>query len=424
MILLRSAHSVLLAAIEAAPVRFALRIFALGVLALISAAAVARAEGGAAVEAGTPAEPVLAAGAPAEERIAYFSAIGREHWAAGDRVAAERAFASALNSNVATALKRDLLLEMSELYRASGDPLRAIAVLEKFRDLFPNDGETASILLRLGLLHREVGALDAASKHFFQVLNSTLRVDEAQFAAYRALAMKARFEIAETYAMRGELDEARRYFSRLEVLDLAPGDRERVAFRGAQLLHAQGLWVEAEVQLARFIETHPESEATPEARHLRATALEQLGRRDDAIQEVVALLRSQDSADPARVVQANHWKRRTGNELANRFYEQGDVTGALAIYQAIAGASEAPEWRWPAVYQIGLCFERLNLPFRAVEAFKVILEADAARTAGAPLPKSLASIRTMAEWRLAHLDWVEDFGKRLQGYAVDLPTDS
>jgi tetratricopeptide (TPR) repeat protein len=150
--------------------------------------------------------------------------------------------------------------------------------------------------------------------------------------------------------------------------------------------------------------------------------LQQLGRSEEAVQEVVAVLQSQQNADDFEKAQkVAYWQRRTGNELANKLYERGDFMGALAVYQALARASETPAWRWPAVYQVGLCFERLNHPERAVEAYKLILAPESAPPGDTKLSESLESVRSMAEWRLAHLDWVEDYGKRLQILMAENP---
>jgi TolA-binding protein len=236
--------------------------------------------------------------------------------------------------------------------------------------------------------------------------------------------MKARFEIAETFADQGDIDEARKYYSRLQLLDLDPADRERVAFRGPQLEHALKHWSEAESGLNKFIHDFPQSGYLPEAHYLRAKSLEALGRKPEAVQEVIALLRGDEPKEPERARQADYWKRRTGNELANQFYEQGDFLGALSIYQALARVNGDPSWSWPAVYQVGLCFERLKMPSRAAEAYRAIINPDPAPPAGTKLTETLVSLRDMAKWRLEHLDWVEDFGKRLQGLSAGKTADS
>jgi tetratricopeptide (TPR) repeat protein len=102
-----------------------------------------------------------------------------------------------------------------------------------------------------------------------------------------------------------------------------------------------------------------------------------------------------------------------GNELANEFYKKGDFRSALAIYQSLAKYSEAPEWRWPAVHQIGLCFEHLGLPERAIMAYQEILEPNGAPADETLLSDRMKSLHEMAKWRLEHLQWEDDLVARL-----------
>ncbi len=357
-------------------------------------------------------------------KIAFFQEMGRHAWVAGDRSRAEAAFAAALDVNSPVESKRDLLLEMGDLFSKGGEPLKAIATFEKFCQTLPADDAAPEVLLQLGILYRETGALTRAVSRFFLVLNSTLHMAPGHFEDYRKLAMKARLEIAETYSLQGDHEEARKYYSRLEVLDLSDDDRERVVFRGAQLQFFLEKWFDAGHQLAGFLQRYPGSANAPEARYLRAKALEKLERREDAVREVLALLQTKDEPGTRASRGLAYWKRRTGNELANRFYEQGDIMGALAIYQALAKSSDDPAWQWPAVYQIGLCFERLNLPERAVEAYQVIVARESAEAPRERTPEALSAVQSMAKWRLEHLDWVEHFEQGMRMLTLDPPARS
>ncbi|MGH8017970.1 MAG: tetratricopeptide repeat protein [Opitutaceae bacterium] len=367
---------------------------------------------------------VLAEPGSAADKMAFFQEMGRDAWVAGDRPRAEAAFAAALDVNAPVEDKRELLLEMGELFSKGGEPLKAIVTFEKFCQTLPSDAAIPGVLLQLGVLYRETGALAKAVSRFFLVLNSTLHVAPENFENYRKLAMKARLEIAETYSLQGDHEEARKYYSRLELLDLDESDRERVVFCGAQLQFSLEQWIDAELQLAGFIERYPDSASAPEARYLLAKALEKLDRREEAVEQVLALLQTPDEPGMEEGRGLAYWKRRTGNELANRFYEQGDIMGALSIYQELAKSSDEPAWQWPAVYQIGLCFERLNLPERAVEAYQVIVARGAEAAPEERMPEALSAVQSMAKWRLEHLDWVEGFEKGLQVLSLDPPVQS
>ncbi|MBE2213787.1 MAG: tetratricopeptide repeat protein [Opitutaceae bacterium] len=343
----------------------------------------------------------------------------RRFWQAGDYAAAEKAFTRALTANVPVESKRGLVLEMAGLYRGADQLTKAAAVLEKYIKTYPSDREVPQVLLELGAIYRDLGVYSMATARFFQVLNSTLRVSDEDIPQYRRLAMKARLEIAETYAVQGNLAEAEKYYSRLQLLELEPADRERVLLRAAQMQFTLKQWLAAEKALAAFVAGSPESPHLAEVRYMRAKALEELGRKQEAVDEVVALLQMPVSGDAEVARSTSYWKRRCANELANTFYERGDFLGALAIYQALARASMDPTWRWPAIYQIGLCFERMEMPQRAAEAYDAILAPETAPAPGARLPESLVSLQDMARWRRSHLVWIEDAGKQLQSLTAE-----
>lgn len=366
-----------------------------------------------------PMAPVAPAHEPDEIDAAAES--GRRFWQAGEYEAAEKAFTRALTANTPVARKRDLVLEMAGLYRGANELPKAAAVLEKFLKTYPADREVPQVLLRLGMVYRDLGVYSMATARFFQVLNSTLRVSEQDIPEYRKLAMKARLEIAETYAAQGNLTEAEKYFARLQLLDLDPEDRERVLLRSAQMQFTLRQWLPAEKALAAFAASSPDSPHLPEVRYLRAKALEELGRKQEAIDEVVALLQTPASGDAEAARSAAYWKRRCANELANRFYEQGDFLGALSVYQALARASMDPSWRWPAIYQIGLCFERMEMPKRAAEAYDAILAPETAPAAGTKLPEAMVSLQDMARWRRSQLAWIEEKESQLESLASGKP---
>lgn len=368
-----------------------------------------------------PRAPVMHAAFGRPGIVEDFAESGRRFWQAGEHAAAEKAFTRALTANVPVEQKRDLVLEMAALYRGANQLSKAAAVLEKFIKTYPDDREVPQVLLQLGTVYRELGVYSMATARFFQVLNSTLRVSDEDIPEYRRLAMKARLEIAETYAMQGNLTEAEKYFARLQLLELEPADRERVLLRGAQMQYTLKQWLGAEKALAAFAANSPDSPHLPEVRYMRARALEELGRKQEAVDEVVALLQMPADGDAETARAAAFWKRRCANELANRFYEQGDFLGALAIYQALARASIEPSWRWPAIYQIGLCFERMDMPQRAAEAYDAILGTADATAEKATLPETLASLQDMARWRRSHLVWIEQKGEQLDSLAGGEP---
>jgi TolA-binding protein len=318
-----------------------------------------------------------------------------------DYAAAEIAFRQVIDStDFPPEAQNRALLGLARCYRKQGVHTKAAAIYEKYLKLNPDDGRTPDVLLELGRTLRAMGAPTLALARFYSVINSTMKMPSEGFDHYQLLARTAQFEIAETHFETGNFAEAGKFFSRLRLLDLAPADRARAHFMSAYALQLAGELEKAVTTARAYLDQWPQDENVPEARHLLATMLRQLNRRDEALAATLELLqaeRGQSGADPRRWA---HWQRRTGSQLANEFFQSGDTTGALTIYQGLATLSPDPAWRLPVTYQIALCYERLQQPERAKAAYDEI----SALGANQSTPE-LADLAKMAEWRLAHMDW-------------------
>lgn len=349
----------------------------------------------------------------ASEEVVRFMELGRSQWKGGDIEFAEKYFAAALGIPVDVPEKEVVLSTMASLYSREGFFPRAAAVLERLVREFPDSRQLPEVYMDLGGIYRKIGALELAISKYYMVMNSSINVSFDQLEKYKDLSLKAKMEIAECHSERGEEQEAHRMYESLFRLELRPVERRRIHFRICNLLFDLGRFQEAASQLSLFIDNYEESPHTPEIRYLLARSYDRLNRKPDALNEVVRILQEQSSPDTAVPSEADYWKQRTGNELANDFYQNGDYRGALAIYQALARYNSDPGWRWPAIHQIGLCFERLGLPEKAKMAYEEIQNPEGERIPDAELPENLVSLRNMAKWRLDHLNWEDDLVARL-----------
>ena len=342
----------------------------------------------------------------AAEEIHSLVRLGLKLTDRGEFASAETSLLSVLQNRTATRVdKRDAMLALGRLFRRKGDLAKAVAAYEKFFKDFPADETAPAAYLDLGRTLRAMGSPQLAIARFYNVINSTLKLPENGFDTYRQLAKTAQFEIAETYFQSGDFAEASRYFSRLKLLDLAPVDRARAHFKSVYALYLAQDNLAAASGLRGYLEQNPDDENVPEARYLLAVTLRRLNRLNEAYEVTIDLLRTQrarTSGDPKRWA---YWQRRTGNQLANEYYEQGDYQSALVIYQSLADISPDPAWRLPVLYQVGLCEERLQQTDRARTTYKSILDImPRAKDNGAP-PSQMQDIVQMVAWRLEHLNW-------------------
>ncbi len=358
-----------------------------------------------------PARPndPAAAKSHATEEVQSLLRLGPTLTDRGDYQAAEIAFHQVLRHPVAQEADiKGALLGLARMHRKQGSFTKAVAVYERFLKDYPNDERLPDALLDLGRTFRDLGIHKLALGRFYSVLNSTLKVSGGNFEHYQLIARTAQFEIAQTHLDAGEYAEANKFFTRLRLLDLAPADRARAHFMSAYALRLQGDRENAVTTLRSFIEQSPDDENIPEARYLLAITLRELNRPQEAFAATLELLRREQDRNATNSKRWAYWQRRTGNQLANEFFETGDLMSAHSIYTSLVQLSPEPAWRLPLLYQIGLCQERLGSIEQARGSYQSVVEA-----ASASPTSEFAELAKMAAWRLEHLNWRERVDQQL-----------
>ncbi|MCC5024630.1 MAG: hypothetical protein J6386_18360 [Candidatus Synoicihabitans palmerolidicus] len=148
------------------------------------------------------------------------------------------------------------------------------------------------------------------------------------------------------------------------------------------------------------------------------TSLRQLGRTDDALKHTLSLLQAsqeQQASDPAAWA---YWQSRTGNELANTFFQRGEFTHARRIYDTLSELDSDPEWFLPVSYQGALCRERLGLTTEAISLYQTIIDKTAE-----PTSISLQEIAQMASWRISHLENLDRERSDIRSLINSLPPE-
>ena len=363
---------------------------------------------------GASSAKATADGGPGSPTAAGLLRLGAKLSERGDYPTAEIAYWQILNNpDLVPADEKNALLALAHMLRKQGDYTKAAAIYEKFHKLYSTDDRVPDALLELGRTLRDMGVYRLAISRFYSVINSTLKFPPRQFEHYQLLAKTAQFEIAQTHFDAGEYAEAGKFFSRVRLLDLAPVDRGRASFMEAYSQQLAGDLDRSVASLKTFLNTYPDDANMPEARYLLARTLRQLHRSDQALAVTLDLLRDEHvrtASDPQRW---SYWQRRTGNEVANEFFQNGDTFDALAIYRGLSTMSADPRWRLPVTYQIALCYERLRQTDDARTAYRAIVAAAAPSPGRAAPSPDIAELAGMASWRLSHLDWRENADQQL-----------
>jgi tetratricopeptide (TPR) repeat protein len=332
---------------------------------------------------------------------------------------AARGLVAILLANAPEEIHRTALLELALLAQQENQPLKAQQIFSQYVRRFAEDASVPEVLLRQGLLYRQMGAHSLALVKFYAVMTQALNFKADHLAHYQRMVLLAQTEIADTYYLQGKYEEATDFFKRLLKLDARELNKSQIQYKLIRGLSYLNRETEVISQAQDFLSRFPEAAEAPEARFLLATSLKKLGRTRDALQQVMQLLESQQARAGKNPENWFYWQQRTGNEIANQLFKEGDYANALEVYLNLAQINQSAAWQVPVQYQIGLVFERLGSPPKASESYeRVIARAAEVATNGTP---SLKAIVEMAKWRKDYLKWETNADQARREFLVTPP---
>jgi tetratricopeptide (TPR) repeat protein len=284
---------------------------------------------------------------------------------------------------------------------------------------------------------------------------------------------QAMFEIAETFMDSEDYDNAIKFFDRLWRLEqlgdsdrgsvrfkqglahyrrarenlrkeermnrLAPEKREDAEIKFDQTPRAD--FAKVKESLRGYGTLYPQSPYVPEAHYLLALTYEQLNQDEESVAELLKLLKEADfnpelvmSMEKSRSMRDrdyialnklkgvwNFWKKKTGNYLANKFFEDNEYFNAYRIYSALRDVDDSPSWQVPILYQIALCEEKLGNYVQATETYSSIEEyvnsVQEARE-GMAKNKYLSFVFGMAKWRREQLEDTRAIRQAVNRYGI------
>ena len=353
-------------------------------------------------------EPVVKL-TPEQQKAAEIKAFcdkARDAIKRGEEEVARGLLESLVAVDLPSAEKKIALTEVAAVYEEKGDLTKTIAILEKLTNVLDSDIEVPVWLLKLGQLYREAGAYQMAISRYYGVIQLAMKVGSSDFQRFQAISRQAQREIANTYFIKGDFDQAQKFYNMALRSDLPKEERAVALFRAAHCTFMRGDMNGAINGLERFLKDFSRHASAAEARYMLATAYKTEGRPQDAYDSVIDLLRDAKSKSEEDPKAWAFWQKKAGNEFANDYYQRGEFVNAVTIYQALAAIEESPEWRWPVVYQMGLCFERLRIEPRASECYKYIVDENKRpEFRWRKMPQSVANLVQMASWRVEQLEW-------------------
>jgi len=340
-------------------------------------------------------------------------------------VEAENAYWSILHNEYLTEEdEKTALLGLAHLLRKEASQkkedsvalTKAVAIYEKFLKDFPNDERLPDILLDLGRTQRQMGAYALAINRFYSVINSTLKFPKQGFDHYQSLTKTAQFEIAQTYFESGNYKEAAHFFSKVEMLDLSPVDAAHASFMTAYSFQQLGDLEGAEGAFRDYIRKFPNDTNIPQARYLLATTLKKMNKNEEALGATLILLGDMSKQSRANPKLWAYWKRKAGNALANDFFQAGDFSHALTVYENLNKIDPNSVWQNPVSYQLGLCYLRLGKKDLAKAEFTKIIDSAKKQASTGKKDAELAQLVTLCNWHLANIDWYKGSTYQIDSY--------
>lgn len=326
---------------------------------------------------------------------------------------AQRLFNEALKYKLTDNQKQNVLLTLASLYEQTNQPGKTIITLQKYVESFPNGEITAEIYLKLGRLYRNMRANELAIKSFYKVFDLALTIDPKDLPTYKTLSLEAQLEITDTYFLMKQYDKVVKLFARLEQSSLPPKEAERLLFKTAYSYYNLKDHNSAISNFNTFLQNFPDSDYTPESYYTLINAYNDANKPQDAVTTMIQFLKQKPSGSPEIIGNWTYWKQKSSNQLANKFYEAGDFTSALKIYQVMATLSPSPSWQWPVIYQIGRCYEQLMMRDKAIESYSLIVKEDEWKDQKYDVSPSMKELQDTAKWRLDQIHWIDNQDARL-----------
>jgi tetratricopeptide (TPR) repeat protein len=316
---------------------------------------------------------------------------------------AESTLIGLLAADVPDEIRQNAMLNLGALVQEENDLPRAQDIFAQFLDRWPGDPHAPEILLRQGDIFRQMGLDSLALTKFYSVMTAALSLKNDQFANYERLVLQAQVHIAETHYQSGRFTEAVDFYSRLLKHIDNNADRMQIQFRLIRSLNAIGRNEEASGQAQDFLAHYQDASDEPEVRYYLAQSLKAAGQSDEALRQVLIFLRDQKKQTTEHPEVWAYWQQRVGNEIANQLYNKGDYVNALELYLSLSALDSADVWRLPVEYQVGITYERLSQPQKAINIYDQILVRET--ELGTNATPGLTAIFDMVRWRVGFLEW-------------------
>ena len=323
----------------------------------------------------------------------------------------EQQWQKALGTLLPQNMNKTLIKNLCKIYKTLQSPIRFL-LYEKYAEAFPKEQDIPRVHLALGYYYLNYQAFDRALLHYYKVLNGAFCVDPAHLEEYEGYVIWAQLGIAQVYLDQRKYKEAFDFFSKIHFKNADATILADILYKRALCAYCSERIDEAVQLLEKYCEVPVDTEQIPEAYYYLIHSYKKLNEKSKVLETVFTLLQT---AQRKRIEQANHWEvwdkyqKLSASEIAQDFYREGNLIEAVKLYQALVDINKEPDWQWPILCQIGLCYERLGLSIKSKAAYELIAEASEKwNDVAIHWTEDLRNYQLQAKW---HLEQIKTYEK-------------
>ena len=343
--------------------------------------------------------------------------LGREQRRQKNTSVAAQTLTALLGGNSPPEIKRLALFELALVAQDENKLVSAERIFSQYLHSYYDDPSAPEVLLRQGLIYRQIGVSSLAISKFYAVMSTALKLKLENMDYYKKLVLQAQIEIADTYYQEGKYEEAADFFRRLLKTGNPELDQIQTQYKLVRSLSYSTNNMATVAEAQNFLTLYTNAAEVPEIRFFLASSLKKLGRNNDSLKQVLLLLQSQEQNVHSNPDIWNYWQQRAGNDIANQLYKEGDYLSALQIYISLADLDKSPAWQLPAWYQAALVYEQLQQWQKATDMYLRIMDRQKELTDASATP-TLLSLFEMAKWRKDYIEWMQKARITQQSYVL------
>lgn len=325
-------------------------------------------------------------------------------------IQSEQQWQKALKSGLPQDMNKALIKNLCKIYKTLQNPIRFL-LYEKYIEAFPNEQDVPRVHLALGYYYLTCQAFDRALLHCYKVLSRTCSIEASHLEEYENYVIWAQIGIAQVYLEQKKYEKAYDFFSKIHSKNADATISADILYKRALCAYWSGRTEKAIKLLEKYRKLSADTAEMPEAYYYLIHSYKKIEDKNKVLEAIFALMQT---GQEKRIEQNKHWQiwdkyqKLSANEIAQDFYREGNLVEAIKLYQALVDMNKNPNWQWPILCQIGLCYERLGLSVKSKAAYELIAGADETWN-DVPIQwtEDLRNYQLQAKWHLEQIETYE-----------------